>query len=272
MMELSTTYYHQMVFCLEPSQRISKFSLISHGSHHPTSIQPITEYCPANRHSLQHQAKYIQSVAGDLHFSKEVVKDRGLSGLPYEEWDSQSIYNILDIIPQTKGKRGSSTHPKHHTICNFNLSVPSKDIKSKSCPILGKSIWKTQENVPSLLVEKAKASDVSGQTKDKLREKFKPSLASESNKLKSRSNEVLLKTLTKAKSQCLLAHTMEHKEPKERFDQQYGLDKATMLISEDHLTEEDFRTCNELEKHRLQNVHVVMQEKKTETLLPVYYK
>lgn len=272
MMELSTTYCHQMVFCLEPSQRISKFNLPSQRSHHPTSIQPITEYCPANRHSLQHQAKYIQSVAGDLHFSKEVVKDRGLSSLPYEEWDSQTIYNILDIIPQTKGKRGSSTHPKHHKICHLNPSVPSKDIKSKSCPILGKSIWKTpQENVPSFLVEKSKVSDVSGQAKDKLMEKFKPSLASESNKLKFRSNEVLLKTLTKAKSQCMLAHTTEHKEAKERFDQQYGLDKATVLISEDHLTEKDFSTCNELEKSRLQNEQVVMQEKKSETLLPVYY-
>ncbi|KAM5129341.1 HEAT repeat-containing protein 4 [Mantella aurantiaca] len=271
-MELSTTYCHQMVFGLEPSQRIPKFSFPLHRSHQLSPAQPITEYYPSNRHSLHHQAKFIQNVAGDLHFSKEVVKVRGLSSLPYVEWDSQSIYNISDIIPQTKGKRGSRIQPKHHKICHLNPPDTSKGIKSKSCPVLGSSIWKKpQKDIASFLVEKPKASDIAGLAKVKIKEKAKANLASESDKVKCKNDEVLLKMLTKATAQWLLAHSSQQKDTKEKFCQQYGLKKAATLISEDHLTEEDFRTCNEVEKSKLQNVQVVLKERKAETLLPVYY-
>ncbi|XP_018417700.1 PREDICTED: HEAT repeat-containing protein 4 [Nanorana parkeri] len=268
MMELSTTYCRQVVFGLESSPKMSKTSLQLHRSYNVTSVQPIPGYYP----SKQHQTKYVQNVAGDLHFSKEVVKDRGLSSLPYIEWDSQGIYNISDIIPPTKGKGGSRIKPKRHKICHLNPTVPSRDIKSKSCPMLGNSIWKKpQENVPNFLVEQPKASDVTGLAKIMVREKAKPSLASESEKPKFKSEEVLLKMLTKATAQWLLAHGTEHKADKERFCQQYGLNKATVLIGEEHLTEEDFRTCNELEKSNIQKEQVVIVEKKAETLLPVYY-
>ncbi|XP_072283750.1 HEAT repeat-containing protein 4 [Pyxicephalus adspersus] len=272
MMENSTTYSPQMVFCQEPSQRNLKFTLPLHRSYHLASIQPVSEYYPSNQHSLQHQAKYIQNVAQDLHFSKEVVKDRGLSSLPYEEWNSQGIYNISDIISQAKGKKDIRTQPKPHKICHLNLLRTSRDIKSKSCPVLRNSIWKKpQESIPNFLVEKSKPSDITGQAKVRIKDGSKLSLPSESDKQKFRNDEVLLKMLTKATVQWLLSHSIEHKEAKERFCQQYGLNKATVLIAEDHLTEEDFKTCNELEKSKLKNNQVVKETKKAETLLPVYY-
>lgn len=274
MMELSTTYDHQTVFCLEPSQRISKFSFPLHRSNNPMSAKPTTENCSSNHHFLQHQAKYIQNVAGDLHFCKEVVKDRGLSSLPYVEWDSQSIYNISDVIPLKKGKKCSIIQPKHHKICHLNCAVPLKDMKSRSCPVLGKSIWKkpreSVSNGSNCLAERPKASAVTGLAKVNMREK--PSFASESEKVKCKGNEVLLKMSRKAMAQGLLAHSTEQKEAKEKFCQQYGLNKTTVLINEDRLNEDNVTTCNELERSKLQSIQVVLNEKKAETLLPVYYK
>ncbi|XP_068110310.1 HEAT repeat-containing protein 4 isoform X2 [Hyperolius riggenbachi] len=277
-MELSTSYSQQMVFCLKPSQRLS--STRQHVSHYLHSVSlPTSAYCPSKQHSLQCQAKYIQSIAEDLHFSKEVVKDRGLSSLSYKEWDSKSIYNISHTTPQTKCKSFSRTRPKQHGICHLKPFIPTKDVKSRSCSAFKNGIWKkTQQNDATYLCSsticvdkmkpKAFLTNVSGPGEHK---EFRRSLICDSDKLNVNKKEVILTMLTKTTAQWLLAHQEGPMEGKERFCQHYGLPMSTQLIREKHMTEEDLKTCSDLEKTNLQDDHVLMEDSKPGTLLSAYY-
>ncbi|XP_075701082.1 HEAT repeat-containing protein 4 isoform X2 [Rhinoderma darwinii] len=280
-MERPTLYCEQNIFCFEPSQKIGNIKIPINGLPSQKSFSShVTEFHPPNHHSLKCQEKYIQNVAGDLHFSKEVVKDRGLASLSYQEWDSQDVYNASDLIPQKEIRTISKIQPKQHKLepkhHHVKKSVPPKKLKAKSCIGFGNSPWKKPNED-----ERRHVGGSSHLTLENLKPKTflteeptlltsKESLSSVSRSMSDNSTEVLLKRLTKATAQWIVGHHFQSK--KERFFKHYGLRSSMELIHDEQMTEDDFKTCKELENYKPEDQKDITEEHKPETLLPVFYK
>ncbi|XP_075048376.1 HEAT repeat-containing protein 4 [Mixophyes fleayi] len=265
-------------------QRLGKNSIPLNRIQHPPFSLPVTKFSPSNQKSLQRQEKYIQNAAGDLNFSKEVIKDRGLASLSYQEWDSKDVYNPSDIISNVKRRAILKTQPKRHKLCYVGQSVTSKQFDVKSCVVFGNSQWRKGEkdgarhvgSTAHLSVESAKSktflTQVPSTSTNRMKGQSKVHLTSGSHNVSLSCNDVLLKMLTNTTAQWIKGRQTKCKNAKDRFFHQYGLSNSIQLIRDEHMREEDFRTCNELEKLKLQNDQVFMEELKPETLLPVYYK
>ncbi|XP_071971820.1 HEAT repeat-containing protein 4 isoform X1 [Engystomops pustulosus] len=269
-MKRPTLYCEQNVFCLDPC----KINAIPSQKH-----LSMTESHTSSQHYLKCQEIYIQKIAGDLRFSKEVIKDRGFASLSYQEWDAKDLYNALDVIPQRGMKTLLKTQPKQHKlqqkphhVSYVEPSAPTKKLKSKSCILFGNSPWRKPED--------EQRHDGSG-------ENLKPQtfLREESNLLTRRekvpykenliksdnSTDVLLSRLTKPTARWIVGHHIESKDAKEKLSKQYGSSITTELINDEHMTEEDFTTFKD-QKYKPVDHKDIKQERKPETLLPVFYK
>ncbi|XP_063804010.1 HEAT repeat-containing protein 4 isoform X2 [Pseudophryne corroboree] len=258
---------------------------------------PVTKFCPSNRHSTQCQAKYIQNVAGNFSFSKEVIKDRGLASLSYHEWNSNDVYNPSDIVSQLKNR--TKIQPKTNKLCHVRQSVSSKQTEVKSCIGFGTSLWrKSEEDGPreyiqyaggsrtgpdprpkSVAVENTKSKtflteipSIFTPCKNRMEQQSKACFPSGSHNVPLSCNEVLLKMETKAPGHWFKGHQIESEKAKHRSFQHNGLSNSTEPFSEEHMLEENFRTCNGLEQVQLQTDQVIIEVPTPETLLPAYYK
>ncbi|XP_073494901.1 HEAT repeat-containing protein 4 [Phyllobates terribilis] len=151
-MELPTLYCEQNIFSKEPYEKIGKFKIPMSGFPPPLS-SPVTDFHPWNQHSLKCQENYIQNLASDLLFSKEVIKDRGLASLSYQEWNSKDVYDASNVIPQKGMRTILRIRPKqhklqteHHRVSCVETFVPSKKLKAKSCINFGNSQWRKPEH------------------------------------------------------------------------------------------------------------------------------
>ncbi|XP_040267239.1 HEAT repeat-containing protein 4 isoform X1 [Bufo bufo] len=290
-MERPRLYCEQNVFCRGPPQKISKFkiSICRVPSQKPLSSSSVTELDPSNQHSLKCQEMYIQNVAGDLHFSKDVIKDRGLATLSYQEWDSKDVYNASNVIPH-KGTRSilktqpkqHKLEPKHRQVRNVETSVPSKKIKSKSCISFGNSVWRAPEegeqrhgSSSPLTLENLKPRTFL--TEDptmthRMKVSYRENLPPVPHSMSGNATEVLRRRLTKASAQWIVGHHMESKDAKERLSKHYGLSNSTELSNDEHMAEEDFTTFKEPEMCRAEDLNDVTEGHEPETLLPVFYK
>ncbi|KAM4013485.1 HEAT repeat-containing protein 4 [Anomaloglossus baeobatrachus] len=204
------------MFSKEPHQKIGKLKIPMNGFPSPLSSH-VTDFHPSNQHSLKCQENYIQNVANDLFFSKEVIKDRGLAALSYQEWDSKEVYDASNVIPQ-KGMRSvlrirpkqHKLETKHHRVRDIGTSVPSK-LKAKSCINFGNSLWRKPED-------------------------------------------------------------SERRHAKGRPSKHYGLGTSTEIITDDQTTEECFTTSKDLKKYKAEDHKDMIEERNSETCLPVFYK
>ncbi|XP_056402448.1 HEAT repeat-containing protein 4 [Hyla sarda] len=283
-MELPTLYYEKNVFCPEPLQKKGKFKIPAHNI-----SSPVTEFHPSSQRSLRCQEIYIQNVAGGLHFSKEVIKDRGLASLSYQEWDSKDVYNASNVIQQKRIRTLSKIRPKQHKLIPTNHHVghvetpgPFKKLKAKSCIGFESSLWRKHEedeqrqgSLSHLTVENRKPKTFLTEEATILTHRMKvphEETRSASHTMPDDYTEVLLKKLTKPTAQRIVGHHIESKGAKERLSKSYGLTKSTELINDDHMTEEDLTTFKELQTYKPKERKDITEEHKPETLLPVFYK
>ncbi|KAM4690517.1 HEAT repeat-containing protein 4 [Rhinophrynus dorsalis] len=258
-----------------------KLNVPSDGFHGTKTFQfPVAELLPLAQNSVILQAQYIKKVVGDLQFSKEVVKDRGLACLSYQEWDANSIYNASDFKPHLQRKRMINTHPVHHNPCHMRNALPVIQVKSKSCIDFGKSVLrKSQENEKSTVSNSL--IDENQKPKTFL---TAPSLSKTVKKRKSGigvslglsndilgSSEKVLKMLTRTTAQWIVGHHTDNGMLRESLCHRYGLSDCSELISEEHMSEKDFRTFIEQEESKQQDDQGE-EDRKKEMSLPVYYK
>ncbi|XP_069588710.1 HEAT repeat-containing protein 4 [Ranitomeya imitator] len=151
-MERPTLYCEQNIFSEEPYQKIGKLKISMNGFP-PSLSSPVTDFHPSNQHSLKCHENYIQNVASDLLFSKEVIKDRGLASLSYQDWDTKDVYDASNVISQ-KGMRTilrprpnqHKLQAEHQRVSYVETFVPSKKLKAKSCINFGNNQWRKPEH------------------------------------------------------------------------------------------------------------------------------
>ncbi|KAM3920363.1 HEAT repeat-containing protein 4 [Leptodactylus fuscus] len=277
-MERPTLYYEPNLFCRDPLQNIGKFMIPINGlrSQNPM-LSPLNEVHPSTQHFVKCQETYIQNAAGDLHFSKEVVKDRGLASLSYQEWDSKDVYNASNVIPQIGMKTVLRRQPKQRTLepksHRVEIPVPSKKLKAKSCIDFGNSIWKKLEEPrhgsSSHLTEEKPKTFLTEETTLLTPRMKVPYQQSLSHGKPNKSTEVQLKRLTTAPERWIDGH---HIESKDTHSKHYGFSNSSELINNGHVTEEDLTTFKELKKYKPEHHKDITKEPKSETLLPVFYK
>ncbi|XP_069806087.1 HEAT repeat-containing protein 4 [Dendropsophus ebraccatus] len=250
-MERPTLYYEKNVFCLEPLTKKGKFNIygaLPQKLH--LSASTVTELHPSNPHSLKCREIYIQNVAGDLHFSKEVIKNRGLASLSYGEWDAREVYDPSNVIPQ-KGIR-HRLEAAHLHGGRVQTSGLYKKFKTKSCIGFGNSLGRKPDE------------DEDGGSSYLTMERPKIFLTEEAastpRAMSDDSTGGILKKMPKPTAQWIVGHHIEGKDDKERISR---------LTNDGHMTEEDFTTVKELETYKPKDQR---EESKAETLLPVFYK
>ncbi|XP_073442320.1 HEAT repeat-containing protein 4 isoform X2 [Dendrobates tinctorius] len=151
-MERPTLYCEQNIFSEEPYQKIGKLKILKNGFP-PSLSSPVIDFHPSNQHSLKCHENYIQNVASELLFSKEVIKDRGMASLSYQDWDTKVVYDASNVIPQKGMRTILRLRPKQHKLQTehrrvscVETFVPSKKLKSKSCINFGNSQWRKHEH------------------------------------------------------------------------------------------------------------------------------
>lgn len=285
-MERPTLYYEQNVFGLEPLHKNRQFKMPINGFVPQKLVPPpVTEFPPSNQHSVKCQDIYIQNVAGNLHFSKEVIKDRGLASLSYQEWDSKDVYDASDVIPQKPTRTILKIQPKPHKlepthdhVKHVEISGPPKKIKAKSCVGFGNSLWRKPEDEQRhgsssyFTVEnlKTKTFLTEEATLSTHRMKAPYKEGPSASRGISDNPEVLLKRLINPAAQRIVGHHIQSKEAKERLSKYYGLTYSTEIINDEYMTEDT--TFKELEKYKPEDHKVITEEPKSETLLPVFFK
>ncbi|KAM8920851.1 HEAT repeat-containing protein 4 [Pelodytes ibericus] len=226
---------------------------------------------PTNQRSLR-ESRYITKIVGDLHFSKEVVQDRGLACLPYREWNAKGLYYASDIAPSESVRRTLKIHPPRHKLCHLRKASVAKRNGAKISAEFGKSIWKTSEDGQKTMNHQetflTEAPGISGSlnttTDNNRTPKTEPGL--------SYWDDEVLKMLTKTTARWIAGHQTEDKEVKNRLNQRYGIMGGAELISEQQMTEADFWTFKEQEDYKESARQPQEKAPQTEILLPVYYK
>ncbi|MEE6492583.1 hypothetical protein FKM82_016608 [Ascaphus truei] len=235
---------------------------------------------------LRLQAEYIKKIAGDFHFSKEVVQDRGMACISYQEWDAKGIYDASDIIPHLESKRILKIRPPQHKLCHMKNALPSKQVEAKRCIGFGEHTWrKTQADEKRVLSSSLLLPSENLELNTFLTEapvvlsassqmigKRKSEISGRTSDQASGWDENLLKMLTKTTAQYIVGHQTSKGKAMDSLCQLYGLNCSTDLISEEHMTEEDFRTCKGREESEIQDDQGYKEERKIETPLPVYYQ
>ncbi|XP_066464388.1 HEAT repeat-containing protein 4 isoform X2 [Eleutherodactylus coqui] len=283
-MEHPTLYYKENVFCLEPLQKTGKFKIAINGvPSHKTLSSPVIETQSLFQHSLKFQEIYIKNIVGDLHFSKDVIKDRGLASLSYQEWDSKDVYRVSNVIPQKRTRtikiqpKRHKVEPKHHYVGHVETSVPSRKLKAKSC--IGFEKPEEDErihcNSASLTMERLKPktflADETTLITHRIKVPYKGSSQFLSHGMSDNSTKVLPKSLTIPRAQWIVGHHIESKDEKERLSKDHGLSNSTEINGE-HMTEEDFKVFKDLKKYKPEDRKDDTEKRKPETPLPVFYK
>ncbi|OCT64849.1 HEAT repeat-containing protein 4 [Xenopus laevis] len=281
-MEINGQSYQPFQPYQKPSQRFQTLPAVSESSSQKTVFSfPVPTFSQTVQSSTQAQTQIIRNIAGDFHFSKEVVSERGPASLTYNEFDTKTLYEAFNITPQTQINRMLKISPFQSKSFHVRQALPSKQVKSKSYICFGNSIWgKSKESkritVNSIhsgknvnpIMSSTEELGISAQYKRKA--KTEPDVCASSYPSKDFVgwDEHVLKMLTKTTAQWIEANYTDHGKLKNNLCKRYGLSSSVELISEEHMTEEDFRLYKEQDKSRkLSNQS--QGDKKTDTHLPV---
>ncbi|XP_078515785.1 HEAT repeat-containing protein 4 [Lissotriton helveticus] len=260
-----------------------------------TSLHLLRSNLP-HRHLVHLQAEYLRSVASDLSFSKDVVVQRGLESLPYQEWDASVLYDVSNILPDIKRKghalkRSIKTNPPRHQLCLLKGVVPKPQKTPVRPPIsLGEPLFKSKVTrsltsimavTPSAIpvADKATPSRIfvpepmeaaSGPTTAKTYETTDKSTVVT---LSERSwEEDILKKLTKNTAQWIITHQAGHGVARDRLRLRFGFHSLQNLITEEPMVESDFATFEEQEEANRKRAPTPVKEKEPDIPLPVYYR
>ncbi|XP_053331521.1 HEAT repeat-containing protein 4 [Spea bombifrons] len=278
-MEFGLHNYGHSIFSQESSQRLPKCQLPSHSIHNTTCFSfPISKSCPTTKHPGQFQSQYIKKIAGDLRFSKDVVRDRSLGCLPYKEWNAKGLYDASDIVSRECNQRMSKVHLPQRRSCYMKNASSPKQMKTRTCFDFGKSIWKVspegqQEIITDMKSKYFLTEAMSGPSKIIQKIKHEGYISSAcSSKGSLDCCEEVLKMLTKTTAQWIVSHHTADREVRDRMLRHYSLMGSAELISEEQMKEGDFRTLEELEESKLLYSQTQEKIKDPEMLLPVYYR
>nr|XP_025043290.1 HEAT repeat-containing protein 4 isoform X3 [Pelodiscus sinensis] len=100
----------------------------------PKPSTPSQDLCLSKQHYRLYQKKYFLKVATNLRFSKEVVKHRGLQSLSYKEYDFKDLYNASDIIQRPKRKDPTAKIVKQQPLKPRPLKQPPHNMKLDYSP------------------------------------------------------------------------------------------------------------------------------------------
>ncbi|XP_043930020.1 HEAT repeat-containing protein 4 [Protopterus annectens] len=230
------------------------------------------------------QKEYIKSIATGVVFSKDVLQDRGLPSLTYRDYDARRLYDASDIVTMTKKHRGypeGGVHSSTKLSCQLT-SVAHKSWKLKSTdgfmPKSDKEFQKINidnaclDPTMALLHTSATSIDASDletfvtkpfkvpSSQLKVDNNILPADHMILQNLSSKFDEILMKDLSMENAQWLVSqHTLKH-------EADHGLDSRKECKTEDNIRRA------KVHKSLSGETHDDIQQEKTETLLPVYYR
>ncbi|KAG8449451.1 hypothetical protein GDO86_016197 [Hymenochirus boettgeri] len=223
----------------------------------------VPQFCQSEHGCAQVHAQYIKNVTSDLHFSKEVVRDRGLACLPYKEWDVSGLYDVSDL-KRFHNQKMVKIHPPRtvqHKLCHMINASPAKQVKSKSHIGFGNSIWKRSVEHKktftsnSLLHSKQSVQPITLESEETdLSTKLKKNTKSNSEMTYSSCSpskdlvgldEQVLKMARKTPAQWIVDHKTNYIESSNKICTHHRSSPLAEIIRDEHTAEEN--SCKEQE-------------------------
>ncbi|CAH2328501.1 HEAT repeat-containing 4 [Pelobates cultripes] len=226
------------------------------------------EFPSKAQHFVQRQSQFIKKISVDLHFSKEVVEDRGQAFLPFREWNAKGLYDTTGIMSSVRSRGEIKIHHPQHKPCHLKNALLSKQIKADTSVEYGKSMWKKPEKLEMKEINECKTNHFVRQEPGSSKEKSLSIDLGFSKETSDCDDETLMKQ-KKTASVCVVSRQKNEKNM-ERFNHSSLLTGSAKRINEGRMTEGNDSSSTNQEKSKTSDSQT--HEKETETLLPVYYK
>ncbi|XP_006865674.1 PREDICTED: HEAT repeat-containing protein 4 [Chrysochloris asiatica] len=136
-----------MVFCSVKAQSQDACASVA-------SVPPVFNF--GRRHCAHLKNQYLKKAAANLTFSQEVVQQRGLSSIPYSQYNFDHLYNADSIIQPPRIRKTQPEKPVR--VKFFDSSGPSAEVTSQAV--------KT-ENIANLKKKKVKKSELASTNQEK---------------------------------------------------------------------------------------------------------
>ncbi|XP_069494875.1 HEAT repeat-containing protein 4 [Ambystoma mexicanum] len=270
---------------LFPASAVGQHPLAKNLSTATVTMKVPLQLMDLQRHSTHLQAEYLKNVASDLNFSKDVVMQRGLPSLPFQEWDARVIYDVSDLLPGF-GKKGQclktsvKTDPPKHKLCQLKYAIPQNTkVPVRRSLNLGQGLFKPKvseiqtpgmASFPSRKFVTEPPAAVPDSSKNE-----KSTTVNTNTQETSKQNsweEAVLRKLTKNTAQWIVSHQAGHSVARDQLLLRYGFSSSINLIPEDSMREADFMTSEEQEAAARNHVPEPIKKKEPDMLLPVYYR
>ncbi|XP_031746830.1 HEAT repeat-containing protein 4 isoform X3 [Xenopus tropicalis] len=283
-MEIHGQSYQQFHSSQKPSQRLQTLTALSDScSHKKVFPFPAPVFSQSAQHSAQSQTHIIKNIAGDFHFSKEVVSERGLASLTYSEWDAKGLYKAFNITPQLLSNKMLKICPFQQKSFYMKHALPIKQFKPESSTCFGNNMWTKSQEIENRLTmnsllhsgeilkpKMSSAEELGPRSQSKRKAKTKSEVCASCVPPKDFVgwDEHVLKKLTKTTAQWIAGHYTDNRKLKKTLCKRDGLRSSEELIREERMTEEDFRPYKEQEKSR-EISDQSKEDNTTDTFLPV---